>query len=152
MVRKKYSCDCLAFYSSGWVCSHVVTCLSMFDNFNIDVRLRKLPVRKPTGRPRKLPSALVKESRDRYFSEVQLLRMMEKKPLSIAGYKCKKRFVVSEDGGSTKTTVSVVGQIYGFVESSKTWMARFSIFDIIENVKFRGFKTLLMLETKHSKC
>ncbi|EGZ27902.1 hypothetical protein PHYSODRAFT_471116 [Phytophthora sojae] len=96
-VRNRYRCDCKAHYSSGWICSHVLGALAILDNFDLGRMLKRLPARRPPGRPRKSPRALQKDG-EAYFSAVRLQRELPKRPAMALNWQCSVEFKETVDG------------------------------------------------------
>ncbi|DBA05454.1 TPA: hypothetical protein N0F65_007616 [Lagenidium giganteum] len=58
LLTGKYRCDCREFFTTGWICCHVLGTMTLVDNFEFLRLLRLISASKPSGRLRKTPRAL----------------------------------------------------------------------------------------------
>eukprot|EP00644_Phytophthora_capsici_P000753 jgi/Phyca11/108963/e_gw1.16.241.1 len=81
-VRELYRCDCKAFMSTGWACSHVVAAMDLNKQFDLDLATTRLPTKKLSGGQRKVPGALTRDSTGaRSFSATNLIKRLQREPM-----------------------------------------------------------------------
>jgi len=86
-ILKKFKCDCKAFYQTGWLCAHVLACLHLVDDLDLEVMLRGLPARKPPGRPRKKTRCLERDgARKSQYTVNALVKRLVEKPASVINW------------------------------------------------------------------
>ncbi|ETP42170.1 hypothetical protein F442_10921 [Phytophthora nicotianae P10297] len=57
--RSKYSCECKAYISSGWICSHELVAAAINRHLNLAEVQAGIPHRRLPGRPRKELNSLI---------------------------------------------------------------------------------------------
>jgi hypothetical protein len=124
-MRSKFDCDYKAFYSSGWLCAHVVACLSILQKIDISCMLDELEPRKVPGRPRKRKKALHKDagSPNEYYVAKLVPKFLRHPGTPIKWNLCKK-FVINRRSGVLE---NVPGQVktYGLREQVYVWRCDF---------------------------
>ncbi|KAE9137202.1 hypothetical protein PF007_g1866 [Phytophthora fragariae] len=120
-IRRKLSCDCKAFYESGWLCAHVLASLNLIDKFNLPLLVKSVPARKPPGRPRKAPKTL--HSKDPYNGQYSIDKLIDKltnHPGSVIGWKVLTKHDTTDSRGDT-TTRQRTGVIRPWVEEEERY-------------------------------
>ncbi|POM71863.1 Hypothetical protein PHPALM_11519 [Phytophthora palmivora] len=84
-ILKKFRRDCKAFYHTGWVCEHVLACLHLVGDLNLEVMLHELPAREPPGRPWKKKQCLVRDGVRQYSVDALIRRLVDNLPVSSMG-------------------------------------------------------------------
>ncbi|ETK95097.1 hypothetical protein F441_23150 [Phytophthora nicotianae CJ01A1] len=57
-IRSAFRCDCKSFWSTGWICSHVIDAMSSETYFTLSEAVAILPTTKASGGQRKVKSSL----------------------------------------------------------------------------------------------
>ncbi|ETL86697.1 hypothetical protein L917_13914, partial [Phytophthora nicotianae] len=57
-IRSAFRCDCKSFWSTGWICSHVISAMSLETYFTLSEAVAILPTTKASGGQRKVKSSL----------------------------------------------------------------------------------------------
>ncbi|GMF46634.1 unnamed protein product [Phytophthora fragariaefolia] len=100
-IRSRYEYDCKGFWSSGWLCSHVIATLALRDEYDIKTATAHLPTRKAPGGQRKPRSCLSKEGAS-YFAKDKLMVDLVTLPAMPMNWKVMKQLPVQGlDGNVT---------------------------------------------------
>ncbi|ETI53761.1 hypothetical protein F443_03341 [Phytophthora nicotianae P1569] len=70
-ICSRYQCDCKGFWTSGWLCSHVLAAMSLMEEYDLKTAVLHLPTRKESGGQRKVRNAL-QEDDTGYFAVSKL--------------------------------------------------------------------------------
>ncbi|KAL3665949.1 hypothetical protein V7S43_008748 [Phytophthora oleae] len=109
-VRQKYQRDCKMWYCSGWVCSHVVACLSLTGDYPLERMQSSLKARRPPGRPRKLqaldraPDSNALPSR--FYAVENLIATLTKSPSRFLNWSIVKEFAIDGKVQNMQGTVT----------------------------------------------
>ncbi|ETN14745.1 hypothetical protein PPTG_07032 [Phytophthora nicotianae INRA-310] len=82
-IRELYRCDCKAFMSTGWACSHVVAAMSINEQFDLDLAATRLPTTKLSGGQRKIPNALTIDITGAKRFSTKLITRLQREPMYI---------------------------------------------------------------------
>ncbi|ETO82749.1 hypothetical protein F444_03117, partial [Phytophthora nicotianae P1976] len=110
-IRELYRCDCMAFMSTGWACSHVVAAMSINEQFDLDLAATRLPTKKLSGGQRKIPNALTIGITGAKRFSTKLFTRLQREPMYIHNWHVCKDFIFEEDG--VETTEFITGRIKG---------------------------------------
>ncbi|KAG1707165.1 hypothetical protein DVH05_026361 [Phytophthora capsici] len=122
-VRELYRCDCKAFMSTGWACSHVVAAMDLNKQFDLDLATTRLPTKKLSGGQRKVPGALTRDSTGaRSFSATNLIKRLQREPMYVHNWQVCKDFIFEEDG--VETTEFITGRIKGAIQKNGIYQWR----------------------------
>lgn len=73
-------CDCKAFWSNGWLCSHILATAVLMKQFDLE-KAMGVPTRKINGGQRKVPGALYKNDSNKTLSTHQLTKKLQEQPM-----------------------------------------------------------------------
>ncbi|KAK1928246.1 hypothetical protein P3T76_016300 [Phytophthora citrophthora] len=124
-IREKYMCDCLAFWHTGWLCSHIISAGVLLKDINFDVLIARLPVRKVAGGQRKDRGALeMSRSSSDFFSVDNLVDLFLRFPARPLHWNCLRDFT-SDDGTNTEMRAGVI-TTWAERDGVFVWSVRFS--------------------------
>lgn len=76
-IRTLYQCDCKSFWSTAWLCSHVLAAAALMKQFNGEESITGIPATKTSGGQRKIPGALHEDDPgNRTLSKPRLLNIL----------------------------------------------------------------------------
>jgi len=124
-VRALYACDCKAFASSGWLCSHVLATMVIKGQINVNSALEGLPVRRIAGRPR--TSTTPGDQRHAaFFTEDRLIKLFAEYPARPMHWNVMRAVTQQQEG--VERVVHVLGNIESWDENNGRyeWNVRLS--------------------------
>ncbi|ETP27758.1 hypothetical protein F442_22961, partial [Phytophthora nicotianae P10297] len=101
-IRSRYQCDCKGFWTSGWLCSHVLAAMSLMEEYDLKTAVLHLPTRKKSGGQRKVRNAL-QEDDTGYFAVSKLEKDLVKKPSMPIGWNITMPMECTGEGGDNQT-------------------------------------------------
>ncbi|KAE8967562.1 hypothetical protein PF005_g26341 [Phytophthora fragariae] len=129
IIRGRYRCDCKAFWSTGWLCSHVVATMALLDGLDIVAACAQLSMNRPRGRPRKDKGCLDSTTHARYFSKPRLLKLLESKHAHPLGWNVVRQLLYTGPESNEQTTRTVRGEIEGWIPPGRRgnvkWLVKF---------------------------
>ncbi|EQC31918.1 hypothetical protein SDRG_10435 [Saprolegnia diclina VS20] len=127
IIRRKFKCQCKGYYSTGWLCVHILAVMSLTDDLDLDVALTLVPVRRGPGRPAREVNCLDRFRRSRgKFSQARLIKQFTEKSASCYGW------VVARQGRITSCDgTQGPGLIFGLILKPRngpiwTWEVRYT--------------------------
>ncbi|ETN00305.1 hypothetical protein PPTG_18013 [Phytophthora nicotianae INRA-310] len=126
-IRELYRCDCKAFMSTGWACSHVVAAMSINEQFDLDLAATRLPTKKLSGGQRKIPNALTIDITGAKRFSTKLITRLQREPMYIHNWQVCKDFIFEEDG--VETTEFITGRIKGAQRKNGVYQWRVKFVD-----------------------
>jgi len=131
-ARALYRCDCKAFLSTGWACSHVVATMALANQYDLDDAIGRMPTKKLSGGQRRIPGALFEDDPgNRTLSHDTLTRRLLKAPGYPVGWQVGKDFVYEDDG--VESTEFILGRIKTFKQTAGvfSWKVAFQDGDVL---------------------
>ncbi|ETN14264.1 hypothetical protein PPTG_07897 [Phytophthora nicotianae INRA-310] len=113
-IRSRYQCDCKGFWTSGWLCSHVLAAMSLMEEYDLKTAVLHLPTRKKSGGQRKVRNALQEDDMG-YFAVSKLEKDLVKKPSMPIGWNITMPMECTGEGGAI-TRHNVPGQIEDWID------------------------------------
>ncbi|OWZ00835.1 hypothetical protein PHMEG_00027893 [Phytophthora megakarya] len=93
-IRSLYRSDCKVFWTTGWICAHVVATMDLTKQFKLDTAMANLPVRNVSGGQRIFPGALYRDApHSRTFIKPNLVKQLLDQPFYPYGWNIAEDFI-----------------------------------------------------------
>jgi len=122
LIRRKYICQCKGYYTTAWMCHHIMAIMVHHQDLDITLTLTQIPVLRRPGRPTRVGNWADRATESGFFSSSRLCARFLERPASCYGW-----IVTRERRENDGSTQFVMGRVLRHITGAVyTWVVQYS--------------------------